>query len=119
MFEHKYTDEELTKILECCITSDGCKNCINSYKGDMCQNVDDVVRQAIASFNRQKAEIEDLEIKNEHLVCFLAEARRDAIKEVFAKLRANEIKPEFPWDDFYITDSQLEEIEKEMTEEKR
>jgi hypothetical protein len=58
---------------------------------------------------RQHNEIKELKAE-------LKTAKAEAIKEVFAKLRANEVKPEFPWDDFYITDSQIKEIEEEMTE---
>ena len=105
--------------------------------------VRDIVAQMQETINRQQADIEELTHKLECLLCHATgsklskstyslrtmelavndevqkcceESQSEAIKEVFAKLRANEIKPEFPWNDFYITDSQLEEIVKEMTE---
>lgn len=81
MTEHKFTDDELTKILECCITVDGCKNCINSHKGDMCQNIDDVVRQVIALINRQKAEIERLNADIDGACIFLEEYRKISKQE--------------------------------------
>jgi hypothetical protein len=46
---------------------------------------------AVMELNNQKAKIEDLEIKNEHLVCFLAEAKYDVAKEFVEWLQENEI----------------------------
>ena len=39
------------------------------------------------------------------------------IQEFVEKLKAAKIKPEFPWDDFYVTESAIDDIAKEMMEE--
>lgn len=44
----------------------------------------------------------------------IAAARAEAITEFAERLKANLIKPEFPWDDFYITECQIDQIAKEL-----
>ena len=80
------TDNEIIKALECCKDPEctSCKECpaYEIYKDCMgC-----VLSEAIDLINRQKAEIEDLKDKNEHLVVFLAEAKPEAIKEFAERL---------------------------------
>lgn len=46
----------------------------------------------------------------------LRTARAEAIKEFAERLKASKIKPEFPWDDFYVTEHEIDNLVKEMTE---
>lgn len=42
--------------------------------------------------------------------------RQEAIKEFTERLKDLKIKPEFPWDDFYVTETAIDNLVKEMTE---
>ena len=44
-------------------------------------------------------------------------ARAEGIKDFAKRLKATKIKPEFPWEDFYVTESTIDNLVKEMTEE--
>ena len=44
--------------------------------------------------------------------------RQEAVKEFAERLKALKIKPEFPWDDFYVTETAIDNLVKEMTGEK-
>ena len=80
--------------------------------------------------NRQKAEIERLQTATEEAVgCFrrmeslyhikcveLKVARAEAVKEFAERLKAQRIKPEFPWDDFTVTEGMIDDLVKEFTE---
>ena len=84
MSEHKFTDDEIVKGMNAYVTR-MCNKCNVKDLGTCCGSCFiTIISQGADLINRQKAEIEDLEIKNEHLVCFLAEARKDVSKE-FAK----------------------------------
>ncbi len=58
MTEHKFTDEEIIKAVECCLTVDvkGCGEC--PYRDENCINR--IMTDARDLINRQKAEIERL-----------------------------------------------------------
>jgi hypothetical protein len=43
--------------------------------------------------------------------------RNEVIKEFAERLKALKIKPEFPWDDFVVTEGAIDALVKEMTEE--
>ena len=65
MTEHKFTDEEVIKALECCLQNDSCKECpINHNYGNYgyCTNL--ALTYALDLINRQNAEIERLLQKN-------------------------------------------------------
>jgi hypothetical protein len=96
MTEHKFTDEQIIEAIEIRMPHDA------------------ICREAYYLINRYKAEIEDLEIKNEHLVCFLAEAREDAIKE-FAERLKEKIRV---MDRIIIYGEDIDNLVKEMTEGK-
>lgn len=88
------TNNEIIKALECC-KKDDCDNCPNDF-GNCYANL---AGYSLALINRQKEEIrrlkedvDDLEIKVEHLAVFLAEARHDAVKEF-----AEELKKDISW----------------------
>lgn len=44
--------------------------------------------------------------------------QQEAVKEFAERLKALKIKPEFPWDDFYVTETAIDNLVKEMTGEK-
>lgn len=43
--------------------------------------------------------------------------KSEIIREFADRLKTEKIKPEFPWDDFYVTESAIDDLVKEMTEE--
>ena len=112
------TDEQIIKALECCNRNGSCSKCPYdraTFEHELdCASA--MTADALDLINRQRAEIEEQDQAIINALKRMGEIRAEAIKEVFAKLRANEVKPEFPWVDFYITDSQIKEIEEEMTE---
>ena len=62
MTDHKFTDDEIIKALECCVNNDSCKECpINPNHGNYgyCTNL--ALTHALALINRQKVEIEATE----------------------------------------------------------
>ena len=85
---HKMTDNEIIKALDCFSGKEiYCKNCAyrdNSNMGICRRNA---AKDTIDLINRQRAEIEDLKDKNEHLAVFLTEAKAEAIKEFAEKVR--------------------------------
>ena len=80
-----------------------------------------------------KAEIDRLKKDNEYILmqhkfqrrpsgdCWndvIEKAKAEAIKEFAERLKAFKIKPEFPWDDFFVTEGAIDNLVKEMTGEK-
>ena len=115
MTEHKFTDDEIVKGVNAYVTR-MCNKCNVKDLGTCCDSCFiTVISQSADLINRQKAEIEDLEIKNEHLVCFLVEARRDAIKE-FAESIKLEFYREFDEIIPSIMADRIDNLVKEMTE---
>lgn len=59
MNEHKFTDDEIVKALECCIKND-CEGCYfdTHEAGDICAR--EIVKNAFDLINRQLEEIERL-----------------------------------------------------------
>lgn len=49
--------------------------------------------------------------------CGFRLAKSDAIKEFAERLKTHIIRPEFPWDDFYVNESDIDNLVKELTEE--
>lgn len=149
MTDHKYTDEEVIKGLECCT------NCIcNHAKTDtecplvkmaFCKNY--LMKQSLALINRQKVEIERLQAVHADMTESLrlaAEANKDISVELDAmrgaansykmhyetaraeaiKEFAKKIKTDAQWicDDNYIEGALIKYVDtlvKEMTENKR
>ena len=118
------TDNEIIKALECCARLQRrCDECPDRHELNLCGMA--LKSQALKLINRQKEEIrrlkedvDDLEIKVEHLTVLLAEARHEAVKEFAERLKEQHIKPEFPWDDFTVTDGMIDNLVKEFTEGK-
>lgn len=89
MVEHKSTDEEIIKALECCVNNDSCKECpINPNHGNYgyCTNL--ALTHALILINRQRAEFAELKRKYE-----LAVAEREA--NVKALIESAE---KYPWE---------------------
>lgn len=106
--ENKFTDNEIIKVLECCADGSGTG----------------IIKATIDLIIRQKVEIERLKSHNnklmetvENLIYECDCAKQETIKDFEEKLLALKIKPEFPWDDFYVTESMIKELAKEMIEE--
>lgn len=75
MTEHKFTDEEIKKALDCCINDD-CDNCPNDF-GNCYSNL---AGYALNLINRQREEIEVIKETT-------AEIRYEAIKELAERLK--------------------------------
>lgn len=43
-------------------------------------------------------------------------AKAEAVKEFAERLKKDKIKPEFPWDDFTVTEGMIDNLVKEFTE---
>lgn len=82
MTEHKFTDEEVIKALECCANAD-CLNCprwSEDWSSGMCA---DFLPSVLAIINHQKAEIERLQVE-------LDDLKRDTVPKLQLSLqRAN------------------------------
>ena len=63
--------------------------------------------------NRQQKEIERLHPYNLHY----GNLRMELAREIIDRLKEYLIKPEFPWDDYYVTESVINHLLKEMEEE--
>ena len=138
MTDHKFTDDEIIKALECCDEND-CYLCCYRIGGIDCR--DRMQRDALALINRQKAEIErlikannrdDLQHKycnliGDVLVCsksledynkFRKSFKAEAIKEFAWRLK-NLLTP-YPEGQFLeeVSSSEIDFLVKEMTEEK-
>lgn len=105
-------DNEIIKTLEFIVATrddtrratsliKGCLDLINRYKEEIdwleeCQRRD---CNMILSLNHE-----------------LLNVKEKVINEFSEKLLALKIKPEFPWDDFYVTEDAIHSIKKEMME---
>ena len=137
MTDHKFTDDDVIKALECCV-ADGCPDCDECpFNKCCCDGTNKMLNNALSLINRQKAEIERLiacidsasafleeqhkrrtqehkvqmemldQIK-EQIPLALARAKAEAIKEF-----AERLKPKLSYYDEYIVDT----LVREMTEE--
>lgn len=134
MTEHKFTDEEVIKALECCVngTSEACLKCAFGLTPPypVCKTV--VEKYALGLINRQRAEIKSLgkvlhELKQEAemvykqrdaLRCQVKNAeqtRAEAIKEFAERLKEGhdqcDGEEDVPW--------LIDKLVKEMMEEKQ
>ena len=111
------TDNEIIKALECCKN----KRCVNCPYDDIADTFSEcsakLVKDALDLINRQKAEIENKNRQIGELVSFQRFCERKAIKEFAEKLLSTKIKPESPWDDFFVTETAINDLVKEITEE--
>ena len=103
--------------MECCSHrgKKDCDNCPVNYKtAELC--FEDVMSDAFDLINRQKAEIERYLHSIKMLENDVQTAKAETIKEFAERLKMYIIKPEYPWEDFYVTEESIDNIVKEMTE---
>lgn len=108
MTEHKYTDEEVIKALECCV-AEGYPTCDECpFDGCCCDGTNKMLNNALALINRQKAEVA-------FWMDAAANAKKEAVKEFAEKL-----KKECLFDRGYeiLQDGTIDHLVKEFTEEK-
>jgi hypothetical protein len=117
------TDNDIIQALECCFVDSCCHGC-PLYNPMVKECLETAGVNAVSIIKRQKAEIERLESHNnklmetvENLIYECDCSKQETIKDFEEKLLALKIKPEFPWDDFYVTESMIKELVKEMIEE--
>jgi hypothetical protein len=112
------TDNEIIKALDCCSKMHVCRECV-FWEMHSAQCVSELLSNTLDLINSQKVEIERL--KEAYAVyeetTGLKWARAEAIKEFAKRLKKEKIKPEFPWDSFFVTEEAIDNLVKEMTEE--
>lgn len=81
-------------ILDLCNLCDSCENAADTFGKEL------MLKKPTAEYD--KAEIERL--------------KAEAVKEFAERLKKDKIKPEFPWDDFTVTEGMIDELVKEFTE---
>ncbi len=122
MKEHELTDAEFIEVMEA-HKKGICRNCFIGKNEDLFLNKRCgliIPENAIRIFNRQKAEIERLnKLLDDKCDRCIEKDRSNAIKEFAERLKASKIKPEFPWEDFYVTEGMIDDLVKEMTEVKK
>ena len=134
MTDHKFTDDEVIKALECCLNGN-----VNKSQVEVCSpcpffhdgNCTDLLKQnALALINRQKAEIVRLRSQVNRLKQYDEErdirlharlttnARTEAIKEFAERLKVNVFEvDDLNEDTFYAVEvSYIDYLVKEMTE---
>ena len=88
MTEHKFTDEEIIKALECCTNKDR-KYCTNCPLKNEFVCVNQLASEALDLINRQKAEIERLQKKQDlfaNIGKMYSEIKAEAVKEFAERL---------------------------------
>ena len=129
MTDHKYTDEEVIRALDICDKLDffGGQRAgrelwftkpVEVQNADIMKFAEDIafVKEII---NRQRAEIEKWQLAYDCADSALRElsvTRSEAIKEFAERLKVYKQKPEFPWDEWFVTETDIDELVKIMTE---
>lgn len=123
------TDEQIIKAFKCCVTDDG-DDCFQCPYGDIVYKpgnggcVNRCHKDALDLINRQKAEIERLQTRNDELNILNKTAAQEAIKEFAERLKQN-INESIGlyWDEiaggYYLAEDVIDDIDnlvKEMTE---
>lgn len=121
MTDHKFTDNEIIKALNCCAEAEYCATCLAT---DSCKGMDSLMENALALINRQNAELEDLrEIVFMDRSEAIKNLKAEAIKEFAQRLK----KKMYPYNgvdkkkyaiNAYAVEQAIECIAKEMTEGK-
>lgn len=129
MTDHKFTDEEVIKALECCLLSNSCaSHCpYDDGKDDCIECTSMLANDALDLIKRQKAEIERLKKSNDVLrednsilaTEYAKKVRAEAIKEF-----AERLKHIIGFDDLVPTDCvmlfpYIDNLAEEMTEGKQ
>ena len=111
MTEHKFTDEEIKKALECCTHS--CAACKECPYTDEKWCVHELTKDALDLINRQQAEIERLKDHNKQLRYDRKKITNEAIKE-FAERLKDAVK--YNPDEYLGIQYEIDVLVKEMTE---
>ena len=139
MTNHKFTDDEIIKAAECCILSNTacdcedlkCPACYEKgcvYFNRSCADGEyevycEILKDALALINRQKAENERLKDKYECIYQPKAMIRAEAIKEFAERLKANMsniARMEYGGNIYFCVGYDLiDNLVKEMTEEQK
>lgn len=124
MTEHKYTDEEVIKALECCINSTHYGDCIKNKcpligeEGCMVW-LENLYPHALDLIKRQNAEIERLKNGWRADVILTEQAKAEAIKEFAGKLKGELTAMQTMSDGklvFGVSVERIESVVKEMLE---
>lgn len=125
------TDKEIFNAIVRCTgihTSTTCLECPYSAKElatvhfgeDVCTSA--LLRDALVLLSNRNTEIADLERKlreeGETILALnhqLLTVNKNVAKEFADKLKSRQIKPEFPWDSFYVTTEDIDEVLEELT----
>lgn len=130
MTDHKYTDEDVIKGLECCVEAEYCATCPST---DFCKGMDSLMENALSLIKRQKIKIEGLESNlkfvrgtNRRLIENESVIRTEAIKEFaerFKKIDVETFAEYDKWGLTYVSEEQIHNainsLVKEMTEEQK
>lgn len=117
--ERKYTEEQIMNALEACadgrlkcgqVMSENILNLINEQKSE-------IVRLR-KGFDAQSNGIKYLSETRDKLEAENKSIRFKTIKEFAERLKEYKIKPEYPWDDFYVTENMIDSLVNEMTRTK-
>lgn len=114
-------DDDIIKILEYCVTDGWCSNCPHEKK---CIE-DEITALALKLIKAQRAEIKsktDLIHRQGDVISEQKEKLEriytEAVKEFAAKLKAKINRPEHPWEDSPVCESDIDEVLKEMVGER-
>lgn len=124
------TDEDIIKALEYCnkpVRESKCTECAFNHTYKCTHNM---LNATLDLINRQQAEIERLNekitTKDESNYYFMGQlrtareelqtAKHEAVKEFAERLKNFKIKPDYPWDDYIVTESAIDNLVKELTE---
>lgn len=112
MTEHKFTDDEIIRALECCKNED-CDNCpFFKYPKSICRW--DVWDCALDLINRQKAEIEEYQKHIDNDIIYVKRVKAEAIKEFAERLKERGYTNNY-CQDIVLVES-IDNLVKEMTE---
>lgn len=111
----KITDYEIIKALKCC-SKIHCRGCV-FWEMRSAQCISELLSNTLDLINRQKAAIKRYKCVIKLLESDVATAKSEAIKEFAERLKKERIKPEFPWDSFFVTEEAIDNLVKEMTED--
>lgn len=119
MSDRKFTDDEVIKALECCVSGyciDGkCPLFDWDDEDDISKCTETLATIALALINRQKAELEDLrEIVFTDRTEAIRQLKAEAIKEFAERLKAEKFKHANFGELVYVED--IDNLVKEMTE---
>ena len=110
MTDHKFTDEEVIRGLECCAEAEYCATCPST---DFCKGMDSLMENALSLIKRQNAEIERLR-ENNNLLIVAGQEWQKRYETANSKLNSVLVE-KYPYIDDVIADAKSEAI-KEFAE---